>query len=694
LRSQGVKNRVIDLNVKLFNNAQLEKKYFWEIATINNFTPSQLGERFCAEFKDQIDDFINEIVDSPESVVGFSTTIASVNVAMHIAHQIKIKDPSKIVILGGPGVFWDTQIIDPERLIDIFVIGEGELPMLEIIRRFEKSRSLSDLIGIPGTMAYLKPDYYPFTASNPIKNIDEIPLVDFSGFDLKAYNTGSVYQPLPILISRGCINRCSFCIDHKMSGPFRNKSPQKVFEELKYYTRKLGVLNFEFNDLLCNGNLRQLESICDLIIKEGLKIRWGSYAAVRKEMSPQLLKKIKDSGCIRLCYGVESASDVVLKKMNKTFNSAIAQQVIRDTHNAGILTAMNIIIGHPGESEAEFKDTYNFVIRNKEFIDEITNVSTCFLMKETELIKNLDKFGIFFKKSIRERLKIFNKNNPGQCNYRKFYVLPDNSPRSRAMRLRRMLSLIFALKIPCMVVNRVSEDDNNFNKNFKKLFQSKVIDSTFSIQAGLLKISCDPEMRMIHIYFKAQRLTSDIGLNTSFGVEGKWFDSTKGKWKIKTNKNRFSIRILFSDLPISQDWLIRLHKESLFWKVKTYFNDKVNIDQQKSGFIFSEKYSKYMLKGEFFTIPPAEIKWKEVDFQRAAQIKLIPEADLPVISFCRKGFKQAKNFIQIQNLPATFYAKMVNFCRQDSARNDDKKARVFKKKIVEKQRLKFVINNK
>lgn len=692
LRSKGIETKVIDLNVKLFNQTQPQKKYLWDITTLNNLTSLELGQHFCAEFYDELNNFVDEVISSKIEIIGLSTTIASINVAVYIAQQIKTKAPSRLIILGGPGIFWDHQFVDKERLVDVFVFGEGELPLWEIIQRFEKSKKISGLVDIPGTMVCLEKKYYPSNTSNPLKDIDAVPLVDFSEFNLKDYSLGIAYHPLPVILSRGCINRCSFCVDHKMVGLFRIKSPQKVFDELQYYSQKFKVYNFEFNDLLCNGNLKQLESICDLIIASGLQISWGSYAAIRKEMSPGLLKKIKNSGCVRLCYGLESASDIVLEKMNKTFDSAIAQRVIRDTHNAGIATAINIIIGHPGESETEFKKTCDFVARNKEFIDEITNVSALSLMPETDLVKNFDKFGIYFKKSPRDYFRMFIKNCSCGCDYRKFYALPDNSPQTRAARLKRMLVLIANLKIPCVIVNGVNEDDANFNE----IFQDRKDKTVFSARVGLLKISVDTAKGLAHIHFKNQRLTRDIGLNTSFAVGKQWFDSSQSKWVVKSRFNWLSVKIFFNDLPISQNWLIRVHKKIFTWEIKTYFHKDVIINQQKSGFIFSDQYHKYSINGINFIFPHPDDLWRDIDFQKVARINLIPEINYPVIECRMESFKKRNNFIQLQNLPLNFSARMINFCHWDPLSNEDNKSagRIFRNKTVIKQRLKFILKNK
>ncbi len=700
LRSNGIKTRVIDLNVKLFNKSGAEKKYLWDIETINSFKAEKFGECFYSEFSREMECFVDEIAHAKETVIGFSTTIASVYVAVHVAKKIKEKAPSKIIILGGPGVFWETRLVDPEGVIDIFVIGEGELPLLEIIRRFQKNRALSGLLGIPGTIVCFENQWHSFAAPDPLKNIDAIPSADFSEFDLNEYSVQSGHRsrPLPLLISRGCVNHCSFCIDHKMNRPFRTRDPHKVVEELKYYIQRYGVHDFELNDLLCNGNLKQLGEICDLIIKEKLPLQWTSYATIRPGMTPEIFRKMKEAGCRKLCYGMESASDVVLKKMGKAYDSRIAEQVLRDTHGAEISTAINIIIGHPGESEKEFRKTFGFIKRNKPYIDEITNVSTCFLMLETDLEKNLDKYGIYFKfkRSFKERVKMFLGRDVGPGDkrrlYRQFYVRPDNTPRARAMWLRRMLSLIHKLKIPCAVVNRVTEDDVSFNK----FFQTKILRSSLPERTGLIKVCPEPERRTIHIFFKDQKVTADVGLNTSFLVNGKWFDSSGRKWEIERRAGQLFMKIFFQEISISQEWTMRTRKNSLSWEIRTFFHDDLVVAQQKTGIAFSDQYHQYTADGASLDFPAVGESWNEVDLLRSDRAELVSKAGLPKMNFCLERRPKDNAFIQLQNFPASFSARMINFCllTPPAPRGHVQEERFFKKGDTTKNNFKLTLGQK
>ena len=656
LKSRGVKVKVIDLNVKLFNECASDKKYFWEIGTINSFTVSQLTKKFTQTFYRELEDFIEEICNSQAKFIGFSTTIASSGIAVYLAHQIKLRKSAKITILGGSGCYWNTFKIDPEKLIDIFVVGEGEFSLLKIIEKFKETKSLSGILGIQGTVVCLDKQYFSFLPSSHIKKIDELSFPQFREFNLEDYNKGSMYKPLPLLISRGCINNCSFCIDHKISYPFRARDPYKVVEEIKFHLERYGRNDFEFNDLLCNGDLRQLEKICDLIIEANLDIKWTSYAVIRRGMSLELFKKMRKAGCRYICYGMESASDAVLKKMNKKYNARLAEEVIRNTHNASIDTAINIIIGHPAESEKEFRKTCKFIERNKDFIFQVTNVSTCFLMLETDLMNNLDKYGVYFKPSLKAYFNTLLGKKISCPNHRKFYAYSGNTPRARARWMRRFLKLLHKVDIHYVIINYVKEQDKNLNKFIERLGTNTDI-----VKYKHFKLDAS-QKGQCKIWFKNMELTADVGMNTSFCVNGKWIDSSSAKWKVKSSGSRLDINLKWIDFSVTQHWRVKFTGRRIIdWEVKTYFNGEVDVDESKMGIIVSDKYSKYAFERSERDFPNLFTKnWEQILFLPLTEIALTADMFLPGIVL--RGESRKAVFSQLQNSPSPLYARMFNMC--------------------------------
>ena len=172
-------------------------------------------------------------------------------------------------------------------------------------------------------------------------------------------------------------------------------------------------------DSLINGNIRELEILCDLIIKsKDLEVFWGGKATIRPEMSGALLRKMYDAGNRSIVYGIESGSDKVLKDMRKAFTVELAKRVIRETCEAGIAVGIFWIIGFPTENENDFQESIKFLNDIKDYVDTVTPGYGCGILKGSELFADYKKYGITFKEdgwyslstnpSIREeRLKRF-----------------------------------------------------------------------------------------------------------------------------------------------------------------------------------------------------------------------------------------------------------------------------------------------
>jgi radical SAM superfamily enzyme YgiQ (UPF0313 family) len=350
---------------------------------------------FFKNFEAEINRFVDEFLITGTRVIGFSVNLISIYLANHIAKKIKQKDPRRLIIFGGQGTFTShpRDEIKPS-FADIYVIGEGEVNLFKILDTYYSQGRLYDA---PGILLTKNLGSRQVAVSPEARNLDELPHPTFSDFNLDEYNQGDDYKPLPLLLSRGCIRRCSYCIDYLMWPHYRFRSPSHIMREIRYHVENNNAKAFEMIDLACNGNLRQLSELCSLIIESGLKFDWVSYAVVRKDMDYTLLSKMKQAGCHTLIYGVESGSDRVLKLMRKGYSAQEASEVIRLTHKAGIRTNMNIIVGFPGETEDDFNQTIKFIHENKEYINEVTNVSGCTLFPASDIGLNKEQYGVHWQ---------------------------------------------------------------------------------------------------------------------------------------------------------------------------------------------------------------------------------------------------------------------------------------------------------
>lgn len=396
LKAKGIKLDIYDLNLELYQQANEEQRQIWNLDTINKVLPVDIAAGLVNNFENNIDLVIRKL--SLYRNIGLSVnSLISTTFAGIMAKRIKNIYPDKKVILGGPGCYhsWDRKWV-PKEAVDFFVIGEAEEALFNLILALKNGNGWRDLESeIPGVLN-VNSQMRHFSPAEPVRSLDKLPYPSFEEFDLDKYNQGQNYRPLPMLTSRGCINRCSFCSDWYMCYPFRMRSPEHINSEIRHHVERYQITHVEFNDLLCNGNLIQLGKLCDLLIEDKLNINWISYAAIRKDMTTRLLEKMRQAGCSSLCYGLESASDFILKRMNKHYNENIATDLLARSYNSGIQTRINLIFGFPGETEDDFKMTLDFLYKNRKYISQVTNVSSFVLMPNSDLGIYPRRYGIQF----------------------------------------------------------------------------------------------------------------------------------------------------------------------------------------------------------------------------------------------------------------------------------------------------------
>lgn len=179
-------------------------------------------------------------------------------------------------------------------------------------------------------------------------------------------------------------------------------SGDRIFQEVMYQLeRHEDIRFFTFNDHAINANMGSLIRFCELVLEAKSKaeipqdLGWRGAARIRPELTFELLRKMKGSGCVELEYGIESGSQRVLDKMKKRVDIKIAERVIRDTFRAGISVRANFMFGFPGETEEDFQETLDFLKRNKEVFDQLHASETfCHIDPGTYIVNHLEEFDV------------------------------------------------------------------------------------------------------------------------------------------------------------------------------------------------------------------------------------------------------------------------------------------------------------
>ncbi|QDW96411.1 tRNA (N(6)-L-threonylcarbamoyladenosine(37)-C(2))-methylthiotransferase MtaB [Staphylococcus warneri] len=174
-------------------------------------------------------------------------------------------------------------------------------------------------------------------------------------------------------IQEGCNNFCTFCIIPWARGLMRSRDPEKVVEQATTLVNAgykeivlTGIHTGGYGQDLKNYNLAQL--LRDLDQVDGLeRIRISSIEA--SQLTDEVIDVLERSNKIvrHLHVPLQSGSDTVLKRMRRKYTMEHFSERITKLHEAlpDVAITSDVIVGFPGETEEEFKETYDFIVKHK-----------------------------------------------------------------------------------------------------------------------------------------------------------------------------------------------------------------------------------------------------------------------------------------------------------------------------------------
>jgi hypothetical protein len=308
------------------------------------------------------DRFLSSILAEDPDLIGVSITATSQIIpGLTLCRLIKEANPNLHLTIGG-SIF--TRLVDNLRrcpglfdLTDDFIVFEGETALLELVNQLEGKRDYAKVPNLiyrqNGRIIVNQPFYS--------ENINQLPAPNYDGFPLDLYLAPETV--LPVQFSRGCYYKdCAFCaltLDHQN---FRQKDPGKTVDELQALSERYKTPYFFFTDE-CLA-LSPTKRLCQQMVDRNLNLQWTAEMRFEKNLSRDLLKLMREAGCLKIVFGLESFNQRVMDFMKKGITQDSVRRITEDCLDLGIAVHTYIIVGFPTETEAEAMETANFIIEN------------------------------------------------------------------------------------------------------------------------------------------------------------------------------------------------------------------------------------------------------------------------------------------------------------------------------------------
>lgn len=296
----------------------------------------------------RLEDYFLRLLETEKpSVLGLSVYSDTLPASLFAFKLTREHYPHIQTYMGG-GVFADQLALKSPDLtrfleetagyIDKVVIGEGEILFLKLLRgELPVSQRLFTLDDI----------------DRRIVDLRTVDILDLSDFNITDYPYNISYT------SRSCPFQCSFCSETIQWGKYRKKTAGKIVEEVGQLYEKHGYPLFLFSDSLLNP---VIEDVADEFLTSEPVLYWEGWLRVDKHSRDRAKTlKWRRSGFYHARLGIESASPRVLNLMDKRITVEDAKESIRALAHAGIKTTTLWVVGHPGETEADFQDTLDFL---------------------------------------------------------------------------------------------------------------------------------------------------------------------------------------------------------------------------------------------------------------------------------------------------------------------------------------------
>ncbi len=331
----------------------------------------QLGRTIT---RDDIVAVAHDIASEEPDIVGVSCWAMCMPFVSEFVSALK-HQYNGLIGLGGP--YPSLAPVETLKNIeaDFCVVGEGELPLLDIAKDPETFSTVDNVCFRSGNTIICNENrsaYYPLD-DLPYPALDLLPPIEAyqNMKDDYWYMEEPCYE-FPIMGGRGCAYTCAFCSTRKIWTKYRRRNPEAIVKEICTLVKEYGDIFIDFQDDMFTLNKPWVTSICNHLLKENVEITWSCCTRVDC-VNDELLTLMKEAGCTNMDLGIESINDHVLQYIRKGYTAKDVKKGLSIIINHGIHSETTYIVNLPIETKQDIVKTIEFGEKSlEEGVAEVT----------------------------------------------------------------------------------------------------------------------------------------------------------------------------------------------------------------------------------------------------------------------------------------------------------------------------------
>jgi len=348
IKNAGLEPVHVDVNIDIWKS--LTSTEWNDLSDWCNFIKDDIDPKIIDTIMNSFDHSFSDI--SNVSWIGISVfSFVNARLTEQLLNFFKQKLNKNIkIVIGGNGCSSSLASFNQQqfgeyclekKIADFVIYADGEYALKEL---------LSGNTEYPGIN---------FNNPQQIKNLDELPLPDYTSMDFSKYEDSRIL----VTGSRGCVRKCTFC-DIELTWPkYAYRNPELIVDEMRKHVNELGITNFEFTDSLINGSGKNFDKFNELLANakekepEMKNVTYMGQAICKNKsgMKPHVYELMHHAGCKLLTVGIESFSERVRSHMKKKFSDSDIDYHLEQSSRWGIPNVFLMIVGYPTETRSDHR---------------------------------------------------------------------------------------------------------------------------------------------------------------------------------------------------------------------------------------------------------------------------------------------------------------------------------------------------
>ena len=185
---------------------------------------------------------------------------------------------------------------------------------------------------------------------------------------------------------RGCPYTCRWCSRAVYGLSYRRRSPKLVVDEIEKVLQDFEVDAFWVVDDVFTVSHKWLREFRDEVVRRGIKFKYECITRADR-MNEQVIEMLLETGCFRVWIGAESGSQRIIDAMDRRVTVEKVREMIVLSRQKGLQAGTFIMLGYPGETEADIEETiHHLVVSNP----DLYTITVAYPIKGTPLYEEIE----------------------------------------------------------------------------------------------------------------------------------------------------------------------------------------------------------------------------------------------------------------------------------------------------------------